>query len=90
MNNYLELLITSQDYFMENISYRDAKKELEDILSEIENETVDMDELLEKVKRATTLLNYCQEKLQNSEEELKKILSQGTIEQESGESEETL
>lgn len=75
---------------MENISYRDAKKELEDILSEIEYDTVDMDELLEKVKRATILLNYCQEKLQNSEEELKKILSQETIEQESGEEEKKL
>ena len=56
------------------ITYTEALEELENITSSIENETLDVDELTEKVKRASFLLKFCREKLRSTEEEVDKIL----------------
>ena len=55
-------------------SYKDAIEELELILHSIENESVDVDELSEKVKRASVLLKLCSDKLKLTEKEVEKIL----------------
>jgi len=56
--------------------------ELEEILNEIESEEINVDLLAEKVKRASYLIKFCKGKLRNTEEEVKKVLSeiQGTTE----------
>ena len=56
------------------IPYSDAISELENILSDIENENIGVDELTEKVKRAAFLIRICREKLFKTEEEVNAIL----------------
>ncbi len=55
-------------------SYKDAIEEIESIVGEIENETVDVDVLAEKVKRAAYLIKYCKSKLKATDNEVKKVL----------------
>lgn len=64
------------------ISYSRALSELEKIVSEIESEETDLDVLSEKVKRAAHLIKFCRARLRNTEEEVKKALSEieeGTV-----------
>ena len=58
----------------EKISYSDAIEELENIVAEIENESISIDVLSEKVKRAASLINICKESLKTTDKEVKKIL----------------
>lgn len=58
------------------LSYKEAVEELETIVQEIENETVDVDVLTEKVKRATFLIKLCKKKLRETDKEVKKILKE--------------
>lgn len=48
------------------LTYEIAKKELEQIVADIEDESVGVDALAEKVKRATALIQYCQTKLRTT------------------------
>jgi len=61
---------------MENMTYESAFKELEEITREIENEAVSVDILSEKVKRASFLIEYCQKKLRQTEDEVGNIIRQ--------------
>lgn len=56
------------------ISYNEAMSEVEKILEEIDSEKLDLDNLSEKVKRATELLNLCKEKLTKVDLEIEKLL----------------
>jgi len=56
------------------VNYKSAIEELEEILHSIENESIDVDELSEKVKRASLLLKLCDDKLKLTEQEVEKIL----------------
>jgi len=58
------------------ITYKAAIAEIELILGKIEEGELDVDELTENVKRVTKLLNICKEKLQKTETEVNKILSE--------------
>jgi len=58
------------------LTYEDAFNELREIASEIEDETVSVDVLAEKVKRASLLIAYCQTKLRSTEQEVNKIIKQ--------------
>ncbi len=58
------------------ILYTKAIEELEEIVTSIENEDVNVDELSVKVKRAAELINICKDKLQKTEEEVDKILKE--------------
>ena len=55
-------------------TYKEAITEIEEILAQIENNELDVDELSEKVKRVSLLINVCKDKLKNTEEEIEKIL----------------
>lgn len=55
-------------------NYTDAYEELQRIVSEIENGEISVDELSEKVKRATQLIRICKLKLTTTEEDVNKIL----------------
>ncbi|MBO5863570.1 MAG: exodeoxyribonuclease VII small subunit [Paludibacteraceae bacterium] len=55
-------------------NYSESIKELEEIVKSVENETLDLDELSKKVKRATELIKICKEKLFQTDAEIEKIL----------------
>lgn len=57
------------------ITYTEAVAEIEEILRQIEEDELDVDQLLEKVKRASLLIKICKEKLHKTEEDIEKILS---------------
>ncbi len=59
-----------------NLTYEAAYKELAQIAKEIENETVSVDVLAQKVKRASELITFCQTKLKSTEAEVNKIIAQ--------------
>lgn len=59
-----------------NMTYEQAFEELRSIASEIEDETVSVDVLAEKVKRASELITFCQTKLRSTEVEVNKIIKQ--------------
>lgn len=55
-------------------SYTDAFDELQTIVTEIESGEISVDELSDKVKRATELIRICKMKLTTTEENVNKIL----------------
>lgn len=55
-------------------TYGEAMLELQDIMYRIENEDLDVDILLDEVKRAAVLIKYCKDKLQKTNVEIQKIL----------------
>lgn len=59
-----------------NLTYESAYAELKKISDEIENETVSVDVLATKVKRASELIAFCQTKLKSTETEVLKIIKQ--------------
>jgi exodeoxyribonuclease VII small subunit len=59
-----------------NLSYETAYAELKKIASEIENESVSVDVLAERVKRASELIAFCQGKLRSTETEVNNIIKQ--------------
>jgi len=59
----------------EILTYETALSELTAISKEIENETISVDTLASKVKRASQLIEFCQAKLKNTEAEVTKIIS---------------
>lgn len=58
------------------LTYTEAIRELEQIVEEIEEGSVTVDELSEKVKRAAQLLRICKEKLTSTEDDVKKVLDE--------------
>lgn len=60
----------------QNLTYEAAYAELKKIASEIETESVSVDVLAEKVKRASELITYCQQKLRSTEQEVNNIIKQ--------------
>lgn len=60
----------------DNPSYTDAFRELQEIVSEIEQGEISVDELSEKVKRASLLIKICKEKLSRTEEDVNKVLKE--------------
>jgi len=61
---------------MEKLTYEEAYKELKQISAEIENESVSVDVLAARVKRAAELITYCQSKLRATELEVNNIIRQ--------------
>ena len=60
----------------EKINYTEAFEELQRIVSEIELGEISVDELSEKVKRASVLIKVCKSKLTTTEEDVNKILKE--------------
>jgi exodeoxyribonuclease VII small subunit len=60
----------------QNLTYEEAYKELASIAKDIENESVSVDVLAQKVKRASELITFCQTKLKSTEAEVNKIITQ--------------
>lgn len=58
------------------LSYKAAAAELDSILDSLESETVDVDEVSLKVKRAIELITLCREKIEKTEVQVKKIVKE--------------
>jgi exodeoxyribonuclease VII small subunit len=54
--------------------YGKAIKRLEEIITRIENEEIDIDELSESVKEAISLIQVCKGKIEKAELEVKKVV----------------
>ncbi len=55
-------------------SYAEALAEIEEIIGNIEDDKYTIDELADKVKRISSLITFCKDKLHSTEEELNNIL----------------
>jgi exodeoxyribonuclease VII small subunit len=60
---------------LDSLTYQQALEELENIVEALEDETIPVDELALKVKRASDLIEFCQAKLTETDTEVKKILT---------------
>jgi exodeoxyribonuclease VII small subunit len=58
----------------DTMKYTEAFEELQRIVAEIETGQISVDELSQKVKRATELIRICKLKLTTTEEDVTKIL----------------
>jgi len=56
--------------------YVEAIEEIEEILTKIEGDELDVDDLSEKVKRVSVLLKLCKDKLHKTETEVENILKE--------------
>lgn len=54
--------------------YEDAVQELQDILQQLQQNELGVDELTAQLKRASLLLEFCQDKLQTTEAEVQSVL----------------
>ena len=66
------------------LTYSSALAEIEEIVSNIENEKYEIDELAEKVKRVAQLIEFCKEKLHETEKEVSNILKSAENKKEKG------
>lgn len=61
---------------MEPKDYQSALTELQAILSDLQNEQVPIDTLSEKAQRAKLLLEYCRQKLRQTDVQLKGLFEE--------------
>ena len=59
---------------MAEVKYGKSIKRLEEIITKIENEEIDVDELSDRVKEAVTLIKTCKSKIEKAEVEVKKVV----------------
>jgi exodeoxyribonuclease VII small subunit len=57
-------------------NYSQALDELNEIARSIEDESIPVDELAAKLKRAAELIGFCRSRLRMTEEEVSKIIGQ--------------
>ncbi len=62
------------------ILYQEATDEISSIIYEIENNNVDIDQLSDKVKRVSFLLEYCKTKLHDTEKYMERMFNENTDE----------
>ncbi len=60
-------------------TYTEAMKRLENIVSRIESNELDIDELGENLKEAQKLIKYCRDKLYKADAEIKKMLDDSAV-----------
>ena len=58
------------------LKYSEAILELTEILSGLESESIDVDDVSVKVKRAIELINLCKDKISKTELEVRKIVKE--------------
>ena len=61
---------------MSEIKYEAALAEIQSIVSKMENDELDVDQMSLQLKRAQELIKFCKEKLTKTDEEIKKILAE--------------
>jgi exodeoxyribonuclease VII small subunit len=60
----------------DQLKYRKAVERLDEIISQIENEDVDVDELALQVKEAVELIRLCKAKIDKAEMEVKQVVEE--------------
>ncbi len=63
-------------------SYTKALEKLEEIVRQIEDESIDVDELSEKVKEAISLIKTCKSKIEKAEMDVKKVVDDFDVNEE--------
>ena len=63
------------------MTYREATRELEEILRAIENDSVDVDELTLKVQRSSQLIKLCKDKLRSAELAIDQVFNEEKCEE---------
>ena len=63
-------------FMNDEITYTAAFEELKEIVDQLENDSISVDDLSEKMKRATVLMKICKDKLTKTEEEINKTISE--------------
>ena len=58
------------------MKYEEAMKQLEQIVSKMENDELDIDQMSEQLKKAQQLIKLCKDKLVKTDKEIQKILSE--------------
>ncbi len=58
-----------------DLTYEKAVEEIENIIKDIEYGELSVEEVNEKIKRASYLLEYCKKKLKKTKNELDKLLN---------------
>ena len=58
------------------LKYDEALTQLQDIVTLLERKEIDIDDLATKVKEAKLLVDFCRKKLEDTEEEIAKIIQQ--------------
>lgn len=58
------------------MTYEDSLKQLEDIVSKIENDELDIDSLGKQLKKAQQLIKLCKDKLAKADADIKTILEE--------------
>lgn len=61
---------------MENLSFEESLKELEDIVNKLENGNVPLDDAIDQFNTAMKLVKVCSDKLNNAEEAIAKIVNE--------------
>ena len=61
---------------MSEIKYEAALAEIQSIVSKMENDELDVDQMSVQLKRAQELIKFCKVKLTKTDEEIKKILAE--------------
>ena len=61
---------------MENESFEENLKQLEEIVNNLENGDIPLDNAIEEFSKAMTLIKNCDEKLKNAEESIAKIIEE--------------
>ena len=59
---------------MATIKYEEALREIEEIVSRLENDEMDIDSLSTELKKAQKLIKQCKDVLENTEQDVKSIL----------------
>lgn len=60
----------------ENITFEESLKELEDIVSRLENGDVPLEEAIEEFSKAMKLVKYCDDKLNEARTTIAKIVDE--------------
>lgn len=58
----------------QQVSYRDAVAELEEILGELDDDEIDVDVLAERVRRAAELIRLCRERITGARLEIERVV----------------
>ena len=59
---------------MENLSFEESLEKLEEIVTKLENGDVPLDDAIDEFNNAMQLVKICNEKLNNAEESIAKIV----------------
>ncbi len=62
----------------EDLTYNEAYSKLEELVEEIESDTIQLDALATKVKQANELIKFCESKLRTIEKEVGEVVKSKT------------